>query len=63
MSDLGVFIGIIASSCALIIGAIQKSKCSEIEVCPPKCVRDPTIKNNPPPTPTNSKGIPIGNTQ
>jgi hypothetical protein len=45
MSDLGVFIGIVASSLALLIGAIQKSKCKEISFCPPKCVRDPTIKS------------------
>ena len=51
MSDLGVFIGIIASSCVLLVGAIQKSKCKEISFCPPKCIRDPTIQNTPP-TPT-----------
>ena len=45
MSDLGVFVGIIGSSLALLIGAIQKSKCKEITFCPPKCIRDPTIKS------------------
>jgi hypothetical protein len=47
MSDLGIFITTCAGAVVLICGAIQKSKCSKIKVCPPECVRDPTIKNEP----------------
>jgi hypothetical protein len=45
MSDLGVFVGIIGSSLALLIGAIQKSKCETIDCCGIKCKRDPKIKS------------------
>ncbi len=44
MSDLGIFVTTCAGAVVLICGAIQKSKCKEIKLCPPKCSRDPTIK-------------------
>ena len=47
MSDLGIFITTIAGAIVLILGALQKSKCSKIKCCPPECVRDPTIKSDP----------------
>ena len=47
MSDLGIFITTCAGAVVLICGAIQKSKCSKIKLCPPECVRDPTIKTEP----------------
>ena len=47
MSDLGIFVTTLASAIVLILGALQKSKCSKIKCCPPECVRDPTIKTDP----------------
>lgn len=47
MSDLGIFITTCAGAVVLICGAIQKSKCSKIKLCPPECVRDPTLKTDP----------------
>ena len=47
MSDLGIFVTTIAGAIVLILGALQKSKCSKIKCCPPECVRDPTIKSEP----------------
>jgi len=47
MSDLGIFITTIAGAIVLVCGAIQKSKCKEIKLCPPSCIRDPTIKSEP----------------
>ena len=47
MSDLGIFVTTIAGAVVLVCGAIQKSKCSKIKCCPPECIRDPTIKNEP----------------
>ena len=47
MSDLGILITTCAGAVVLICGAIQKSKCKEIKLCPPKCVRAPTIKTDP----------------
>tara|TARA_R110001592_G_scaffold78043_2_gene234460 strand:+ start:7026 stop:7211 length:186 start_codon:yes stop_codon:yes gene_type:complete len=47
MSDLGIFITTIAGAIVLVCGAIQKSKCKEIKLCPPSCIRDPTIKTEP----------------
>ena len=47
MSDLGIFITTCAGAVVLICGAIQKSKCEKIKLCPPECVRDPTIKTEP----------------
>ena len=40
LSDLGVFVGIVGSTLVLIIGAVQKSRCREIKLCPPMCIRD-----------------------
>ena len=54
LADLGVFVGIVASSCALIMSALWKSKCKEISLCPPRCIRDPTIPSTPIPT---DKGV------
>jgi len=47
MSDVGILITTIAGAIVLILGALQKSKCSKIKCCPPECVRDPTIKTDP----------------
>ena len=47
MSDLGILITTCAGAVVLICGAIQKSKCSKIKLCPPECVRDPTLKTDP----------------
>jgi hypothetical protein len=47
MSDLGIFCTTLASAIVLICGAIQKSKCSKIKMCPPTCIRDPKIKTDP----------------
>ncbi len=47
MSDLGIFITTICGGIVLICGAIQKSKCSKIKLCPPECIRDPNIKSEP----------------
>ncbi len=44
MSDLGIFVTTCAGAIVLVCGAIQKSKCKEIKLCPPTCIRDPTIK-------------------
>ena len=44
MSDLGIFVTTCAGAVVLICGAIQKSKCKEIKLCPPTCIRDPKIK-------------------
>ena len=46
MSDLGIFITTIAGAIVLILGALQKSKCSKIKCCPPECIRDPTLKTD-----------------
>ena len=46
MSDLGIFITTIAGAIVLILGALQKSKCSRIKCCPPECIRDPTLKTD-----------------
>ena len=47
MSDLGKFVTTCAGAVVLICGALQKSKCKEIKLCPPTCIRDPTIKSEP----------------
>lgn len=47
MSDLGIFVTTIAGAIVLILGALQKSKCSKIKCCPPECIRDPKIKTDP----------------
>ena len=47
MSDLGIFVTTCAGAIVLICGAIQKSKCSKIKMCPPECIRDPKIKTEP----------------
>jgi hypothetical protein len=47
MSDLGILITTCAGAIVLICGAIQKSKCEKIKLCPPECIRDPKIKTDP----------------
>ena len=47
MSDLGIFATTIASAIVLICAAIQKSKCSKINLCCLNCERDPKIKTEP----------------
>ena len=51
MSDLGIFVTTCAGAIVLVCGAIQKSKCKEIKLCPPACIRDPTIKTTTSATP------------
>ena len=46
MSDLGIFCTTIAGAIVLICGAIQKSKCSKIKLCPPECIRNPELKTD-----------------
>jgi len=62
MSDMGIFITTCAGAVVLICGAIQKSKCKEIKLCPPTCIRDPTIKTEPtgltPRLPTRPDAVP-----
>ena len=47
MSDLGIFITTCAGAIVLICGAIQKSKCTKIKLCPPECIRRPELKTDP----------------
>jgi len=62
MSDMGIFITTCAGAVVLICGAIQSSKFKEIILCPPTCVRDPTIKTEPtgltPRLPTRPDAVP-----
>ena len=54
LSDLGVFVGIVGSTLVLIIGAVQKSRCKEIKLCPPSCIREVL-----PPKPELDVSIPV----
>jgi hypothetical protein len=45
LAELGVFLGVLGGVLTSLILTIQKSKCKEISICPPKCIRDPTIKS------------------
>jgi len=47
LADVGILITTISGAVVLILGALQKSKCSKINLCCLKCDRDPTIKTDP----------------
>tara|TARA_R110001592_G_scaffold416_7_gene2370 strand:- start:2269 stop:2472 length:204 start_codon:yes stop_codon:yes gene_type:complete len=46
LADVGILITTISGAVVLILGALQKSKCSKINLCCLKCDRDPTLKTD-----------------
>jgi len=47
LADVGLLITTISGAIVLILGALQKSKCSKIKCCCFDCIRDPHIKSDP----------------
>jgi len=47
LADVGILITTISGAVVLILGALQKSKCSKINFCCFSCDRDPTLKTDP----------------
>jgi len=47
LADVGLLITTISGAIVLILGALQKSKCSKIKCCCFDCDRDPALKTDP----------------
>jgi len=46
LADVGILITTISGAVVLILGALQKSKCSKIDCCCLKCDRNPALKTD-----------------
>ena len=46
LADVGILITTISGAVVLILGALQKSKCSKIDFCCLKCDRNPALKTD-----------------
>ena len=47
LADVGILITTISGAVVLILGALQKSKCSKINLCCMNCERNPALKTDP----------------